>query len=135
MDIKAIKVSRSGRYKEIQDDILRVEGWIETHKGNFSILEVAEELDVSCDLCRSVAENHPLVSAPNEELKRKRGPQKRYHSNARLPEPTYEGLQEEERMTKEYLDELGRGAREDFWHLVETRRRYAKRKYKVIMRL
>jgi hypothetical protein len=100
----------------------KVEAWIETHPGKFSIVDICDAVHVSYQIAKPIIESSPLVSVVDEELKRKPGPQKRYLSVAVLPDPTPEGLEEEANVIRRYSDTLGKEAREDFHELVRVRR-------------
>jgi len=134
MNIDAIKASFGDRFKETREDIQQIEAWIETHSGPFSINELSTKLEVPHELCREVVENHPLITIPDQERRKKPGPQRRYFSNGSEPNPTEDGLLEVEEIMKRHLDDKGKQAREDYWDLVTTRGGVGRRKYKVVKR-
>lgn len=109
-------------FEKTKNAIEKIETFIETHPGPFSITGLFIGLGVSQKLAKRVVESHPLVKPYNEEIRDKSGPQKRYFSMAVLPDPTPEGTLEVDRYFKKYKDdEIRRGARSDFFQLVEER--------------
>jgi len=103
-----------------KEDTMKIEAWIETHPIKFSVRELADTLDVSEQLCKKVVESNPLVRIIDEAMKEKAGPQKRYISLAQPLIPTDAGLLEEAEIVRKYSDELGRGAREEYYYSIEV---------------
>lgn len=118
---KAQRLSVLEKFEATKEAVAKIEAYIETHPGKFSIMELEEKLKVGYELAKRVVESHPLVRVVDEELRRKPGPQKRFISIAVPPAPTLEGAMEEFQMTSRYLDTLGRDARADFYELIRIR--------------
>jgi hypothetical protein len=109
-------------YEKTKNAIEKIEIFIETHPGPFSITELFKEMGVSRKLTKKIVESHPLVKPYNEEIRDKSGPQKRYFSIAVLPDPTPEGTKEVGQYFDKYKDdEIRRGAREDYFELIRIR--------------
>lgn len=110
---------------------LMVDAWIESHPGPFSPYQISKDLGIAQHFCQVVANIHPLVTPYNAEIRGKSGPQKRFFSNASLPEATLEGMAYVTENDKKLHDRLGQQAREDFFELVEERGRNLKRMYRI----
>ncbi|MDO8341278.1 MAG: hypothetical protein Q7T59_04860 [Candidatus Woesebacteria bacterium] len=109
-------------YEKTKNAIEKIETFIETHPGPFSVTGLFIGLGVSRKLAKRVVESHPLVKPYNEEIRDKSGPQKRYFSMAVLPDPTPEGTKEVDQYFDKYKnDEIRKGAREDYFELIRIR--------------
>ena len=111
-----------GRHLEIaKDNYLLISAWIESHPGiKFSLVEVSEATGLCFYACVGILRTHPLVGKIDDEMFKKRGPQKKYISLAPPLIPTAEGLKEEIEIRTKQFDELGRGAREEYYRSIET---------------
>ncbi len=103
---------------------LLIDGYVEGHAGQrFSVAHVAEETGSGVRVCAALLNQHPLVT-------KERGWHK-YNQYSSIA-PTLAVVQEEIQSKSTVNNAaLGEEARKDWWYLIEERRRYIKRKYRV----
>ena len=67
---------------------MKIEGWIETHPIQFSIMDLSAQLGVGEELCKRVVEASPLVNTIDGAIG-KSGPQKKVRFSGHSTPPNY----------------------------------------------